>query len=147
MYLVFTCMPSDRYCRRLRFLSLYLCYIFGALIKSLCVEFVQALWASFCFRSTTNSSCPNILFTYQLLKIRSYQGWSKCSTSIIYLQNEVLALICMLLTCLWTNCEDQEPIHSVSALVFSKCEQTDKVTPLSVVTNIPLLFPHIWVQG
>ena len=59
----------------------------------------------------------------------------------------MLALICMLLTCSWTNCEDQEPIHSVSALAFSKCEQTDRVTPLSVVTHTALLFPHIWVQG
>ena len=37
MYLVFTCMPGESYRRRLRSLSLHLCYLFRALINSLCV--------------------------------------------------------------------------------------------------------------
>ena len=35
MYLVFTHMPGERYCRQLRSLLLSLCYIFQALINSL----------------------------------------------------------------------------------------------------------------
>ena len=35
MYLVFTRMPSESYCRRLGSLLLYLCYVFRALINSL----------------------------------------------------------------------------------------------------------------
>ena len=35
MYLVFTRMPGESYCRRLRSSVLYLCYVFRALISSL----------------------------------------------------------------------------------------------------------------
>ena len=35
MYLVFTRMPGDSYRRRLRSMSLYLCYVFRVLINSL----------------------------------------------------------------------------------------------------------------
>ena len=35
MYLVFTRMPGESYCRRLWSLLLYLCYVFRALINSL----------------------------------------------------------------------------------------------------------------
>ena len=35
MYLVFTGMPGESYCRRLRSLLLYLCDVFRALINSL----------------------------------------------------------------------------------------------------------------
>ena len=35
MYLVFTRVPRESYSRRLRFLLLYVCYVFRALINSL----------------------------------------------------------------------------------------------------------------
>ena len=35
MYFVFTHMPGESYCRQLRSLLLYLCYVFQALINSL----------------------------------------------------------------------------------------------------------------
>ena len=34
MYLVFTRIPGESYCRRLRSLLLYLCYVLGTLINS-----------------------------------------------------------------------------------------------------------------
>ena len=39
MYLVFTRMPGENYRRQLRSLLMYLCYVFRALINSLCVVF------------------------------------------------------------------------------------------------------------
>ena len=38
MHLVFTHVRGESYCRRLRSLFLYLCYVFQALINSLCVD-------------------------------------------------------------------------------------------------------------
>ena len=40
VYLVFTRMPGESYCRRLRSLAFCLCYIFRALIYPLCVDSV-----------------------------------------------------------------------------------------------------------
>ena len=44
MYLVFTCMPRESYCRLFRSLLLYLCYVFWVLINSLgCWSWMSAL--------------------------------------------------------------------------------------------------------
>ena len=42
-YTVFTCMPGESYCRRLRSLLLYLCYIFWVLINSRACWHLQIL--------------------------------------------------------------------------------------------------------
>ena len=49
MYPVFTRMSGESYRRRLGSL-LYLCYVFRAKLTPLCVDSVQALWASLCSR-------------------------------------------------------------------------------------------------
>ena len=43
MYLVFTHLPGESYCRRLGSLLLYLCYVFRALINSLVSSFCEAV--------------------------------------------------------------------------------------------------------
>ena len=47
MYLVFTCMPGESHRRRPTSLLLYLCYVFRALINSLCVDYAFRLFCLF----------------------------------------------------------------------------------------------------
>ena len=56
LYLIFTCMPGERYCRQLRSLLLCLYDIFQALINSLLCWF----WPSFCFRLFTPNLRPEL---------------------------------------------------------------------------------------
>ena len=60
MYLVFTCMPGESYCRQLRSLLLYLCYVFQSLINSL------VRW--FCTSAVGLVLFP--IYTYIVWKIR-----------------------------------------------------------------------------
>ena len=62
MYLAFTCMPGESYCRQLRSLLLYLCYVFQALINSLVYPFfciylhqVNKLYLGYIFWALINS--------------------------------------------------------------------------------------------
>jgi len=55
IYLVFTPMPGKSYCRRLRSLLLYLCYVFWALINSLVCWFCTSTVFQIC------ASCRNVV--------------------------------------------------------------------------------------
>ena len=55
VYLVFTRMPSESFCRRLRSLLLYLCYVFRAQINSLSVENVGEFCKGQLYRSENSA--------------------------------------------------------------------------------------------
>ena len=84
MYLVFTCMPGESYRRRLRSLSLYLCYILWVLINSLVFWFCSVYtfyfvpvntaydisWVQFTFKIPTNHvSAPLALLRIDAARI------------------------------------------------------------------------------
>ena len=79
MYLVFTCMPGESYCRQLKSLLLYLCYVFQALINSLVCWFYKIkgmkIWSvirfdACCVRGQRGSEQPLHMVARLLQKTR-----------------------------------------------------------------------------
>ena len=115
MYLVFTCMPGESFCRRLRSLLLYLCYIFWALIGimmkylhctgmffglvcSVNKEGTMSLWTS-----VSTVMISNTAIMIELVWPNPFLRWSLCTLYLLACQVTVMqvTLVFVIIVFVW----------------------------------------------